>query len=78
MAKLTIRNIPEGVMRRLEARAAQHRRSLNAEVIHLLDSTTRAIDVEEELARSRARRPIPETVRITQRELNAWKRAGRM
>lgn len=80
MATLTIKNIPEGVVRRLKARAAQHRRSLNSEVIHVLDSTTRAtpIDVEEELARIRARRPIPESVRITQRQLNAWKSAGRM
>jgi plasmid stability protein len=79
MATLTIKNIPESLVKRLKQRAAQHRRSLNSEVIDMLDSTTRVTptDVEEEIARIRARRPIPETIRITQKQLNAWKREGR-
>jgi plasmid stability protein len=80
MATLTIKNIPDAIVRRLKTQAAQHRRSLNSEVIHMLDASTRVtpVDVEEELARIRARRPIPDSVRITTRQLNAWKRAGRM
>ncbi len=80
MANLTIKNIPDAVVRRLKARATQHRRSLNAEVIHVLDSTTRTtpIDVEAELAQIRARRPIPPSVRITDRQLKKWINDGRM
>lgn len=80
MATLTITSIPESVVRKLKARAARNRRSLNSEVIYLLELTTRAtpIDVDTELAWIRSRRPIPENVRITTRQLNAWKRAGRM
>jgi hypothetical protein len=80
MATLTIKSIPDGVVRKLKAQAARNRRSLNSEVIYLLELTTRAtpIDVDAHLARIRARRPIPETVKITTRQLNAWKSAGRM
>jgi plasmid stability protein len=79
MATLTIKNIPDTLVKRLKRRAAQHRRSLNSEVIDMLDATTRVtpIDVEEEIARVRARRPIPETVRITPEQIKAWKNAGR-
>jgi len=79
MATLTIKNIPDMLVKRLKRRAAQHRRSLNSEVIDMLDATTRVtpIDVEEEIARVRARRPIPETVRITPEQIKAWKNAGR-
>ena len=79
MATLTIKNIPDPVVRRLKARAAQHRRSLNAEVIHMLESSTRTtpVSVEEELARIRALRPGP-PLRFTQRQLKAWVNEGRM
>ena len=79
MATLTIKNIPDTLVKRLKQRAAQHRRSLNSEVIDVLDSTTRVtpVDVEEEIALIRARRPIPETVRITPEQIKAWKNAGR-
>jgi plasmid stability protein len=80
VATLTIKSMPDGVVKKLKARAARNRRSLNSEVIHLLELATRAtpVDVEAQLARIRAKRPIPETVRITTRQLNAWKSAGRM
>jgi plasmid stability protein len=80
MATLTIKGMPDGVVRKLKAQAARNRRSLNSEIIHVLELTTRArpIDTEAELARIRARRPIPETVKITNRQLNAWKRTGRL
>ena len=80
MATLTIKNIPDTIVKRLKQRAAQHRRSLNSEVIDVLDATTRVtpVDVEEEIVRIRARRPIPENVRITPRQIKAWINAGRM
>ena len=79
MATLTIKNIPDTVVRKLKAQAARHRRSLNSEVIDVLASAGQAvpIDVEALIARARAVRAIPETVRITPRQLKAWKNAGR-
>jgi plasmid stability protein len=80
MATLTIKNIPDAVVRRLKAQAARHRRSLNLEVIHLLETATHAapIDVEAELAQIRARRPSLKGVRIDDRVLREWKNAGRL
>lgn len=79
MATLTIKSIPEAIVRRLKVQAARHRRSLNLEVIHLLEVATHAapIDVEAELARIRARRPVLKGVRIDDRVLREWKNAGR-
>ena len=80
MATLTIKNIPDAVVRRLKAQAARNRRSLNFEVIHLLETATHAvpIDVEAELAQIRARRPILKDVRIDDRVLRKWKNEGRL
>ena len=80
MATLTIKNIPDVVVRRLKAQAARNRRSLNSEVIDVLTATGQPspVDVEALLARARALRPIPKTVRITPRQLKAWKIAGRL
>ena len=38
---MLIKNIPEGLHRRLKERAASHRRSLNSEVLVLLEEATR-------------------------------------
>lgn len=80
MATLTIKNIPDSIVRRLKAQAARNRRSLNSEVIDVLASQGQAVlvDVDALLARARATRPIPDTVRITDRQLKAWKSAGRL
>jgi plasmid stability protein len=80
MATLTIKNIPDGLVRKLKAQAARNRRSLNSEVIDVLASHGQAvpIDVEALLARARATRVIPDTAKITDRQLKAWKSAGRL
>ena len=80
MVTLTIKNIPDAVVRRLKAQAARNRRSLNSEVIDVLASTGQPtpIDVEALLARARALRPIPATARLTPRQLKTWKNAGRL
>ena len=58
MATLTVKNVPEGLVRRLKQQAVLHRRSLNLEVISCLERTTQAtpVDVEAILARARAAR----------------------
>jgi len=46
MANLTIKNIPGPVLRRLKARAATHRRSLNLEVIACLEALVQSARVD--------------------------------
>lgn len=79
MATLTIKNVPDAIVRKLKVQAARNRRSLNSEVIDVLASNGQPapVDVEALLARARAVRTIPETVRLTTRQLKAWKTAGR-
>ena len=78
MATLSIKNVSDALVRRLKSQAAAHRRSLNLEVISVLESATRAtpIDVEAELARMRAVR-VKLKRPITDEYINRAKRAGR-
>jgi plasmid stability protein len=81
MATLTLKNVPDAVMKRLKAQAARHRRSLNSEAIDVLAGAGQAasVDVDALIARARAVRILPATDRfLTPRRLNAWKRQGRM
>ena len=75
MATLTIKNIPEPLVKRLKQQAAAHRRSLNLEVISYLEQMTHSVPVDANalLARARALRRTPKGVRVTDRRLNALK-----
>jgi len=55
---ITVKNLPAEVHRRLRARAAKHRRSLNSEVVACLTATVMAewADTETLVARARALR----------------------
>ena len=79
MANLTIKNVPKPVVRRLKARAALHRRSLNLEVIACLETLVQAVPMDPDalLARVRAIRRIPARTRLTDRALARLKAAGR-
>lgn len=79
MATLTIKNIPEPLVKRLKQQAAAHRRSLNFEVISYLEQMTHSVpmDAESLLARARALRRTPKGVRLTDRVLHELKAAGR-
>ena len=50
MATLTVRNVPEAVVRRLKAQAEQNRRSLNGEVVTVLEEAVLARTPAEILA----------------------------
>ena len=69
MATLTIKNIPEPLVKRLKQRAAAHRRSLNFEVISYLERMSHSApnDVDVLLARARAVRRIRKGVRLNDR-----------
>ena len=80
MATLTIKNVPETLVRRLKQQAVAHRRSLNLEVIACLESIAQAtpVDVDAMLARVRAvRRPLRGGAKLTDRMINEMKRYGR-
>ncbi len=79
MATLTIKNVPEPLVRRLKRQAGLHRRSLNLEVIHCLESAAQArpLDAESLLARARGARRTPVGVRLNDGLLRRLKTAGR-
>ena len=79
MASLTIKNVPQSLLRQLKAQAARHRRSLNHEVIVCLESLTQRVlvDVDSLLAKARQIRRIPQKTRLTDRTLTSLKVAGR-
>jgi plasmid stability protein len=79
MANLTIKNVPGPVLRRLKARAATHRRSLNLEVIACLEALVQSAPVDPDalLARVREIRQKPARTRLTDRVLTRLKTAGR-
>jgi plasmid stability protein len=77
---ITLKDIPRDLHRDLKKRAKAHHRSLNKEVIATLKSATmdsrqfNGAALEESVSRARAlfRRPV------TARQIDAWKRAGRL
>lgn len=79
MATLTIKNIPDRLVRRLKAQAVVHRRSLNHEVIACLESAAQATPVDPGalLAGARMVRRIPVRLRLTDRSLAQLRSAGR-
>lgn len=79
MATITLKNIPADLHRELKKRAKEHHRSLNGEILAILKKTdaarvldAAALETSVRHARAVFRRPVAE------REINAWKRAGRM
>lgn len=79
MATLTIKNVPERLVRRLKTQASRHRRSLNLEVIACLETASQAaaVDPDEILATARAIRPTPVGVKLTDRVVEQLKNYGR-
>jgi antitoxin FitA len=79
MATLTIKNVPESLCRRLKQRAAEHRRSINGEVIASLERALMAgrVDPREFLARARLLRERMPNAFITEKDLRTAKSEGR-
>ena len=79
MANLTIKNIPDLVVRRLKRQALLHRRSLNLEVIVCLEAAAQAapVDADALLARVRALRKTPTGPRVTDALLSRLRTSGR-
>lgn len=79
MATLTIKNIPDPLVKRLKKQAAAHRRSVNFEVISYLEQMTHSVPVDADalLAKARAIRRTPKGIRLTDRVLHNLKVVGR-
>ncbi len=80
MASITLKSIPVSLHRALKSRAKLHKRSLNQEVISVLEekvAPTRKIDIEAMLAREK-RFMDSLHFETTPHEINAAKREGRL
>jgi len=79
MITITIKGIPKATHRELKRRAAAHRRSLNSEVISVLESSVHRTpdEVRSLIERARAAREKMKFV-ATAEEIDRFKREGRM
>ena len=80
MPSITFKAFPPALHRALKARAALHRRSLNKEVIAILDQAMtpyQKVDIEAMLAEEKRFRDSLKFM-ITTEEINAFKREGRL
>lgn len=79
MARLTIKNVPEKLYKRLKESATVHRRSLNSEVISCLEKALapHCVDPQEFLAGVRAMRKRMPRLYLTEEFLCAAKNEGR-
>jgi plasmid stability protein len=79
MPSFTLKGIPPDLYRRLKRSAAEHRRSVNSEVLVLLERAlnVRQVDVERSLARIDALRNKLRVTPLTERKLRKAKREGR-
>lgn len=80
MATLTIKNVPDRLVRRLKSQATLHRRSLNLEVIACLEAAALAapLDPDALLASERAIRATPVGLKLTDKLLKEMKSHGRL
>lgn len=67
MATLTIKNVPEPLVKRLKQQAAAQHRSLNSQVISCLEQMTHSVPVDADalLVRAWALRGAPNGVKVT-------------
>jgi hypothetical protein len=79
---LTIKGMPEALYRRLKARAAAARRSLNSEILRCLEEATvaeplDAVEIRTRLSRADAVRERLNVPPLTEAKLRAAKSRGR-
>lgn len=83
MTSLTIKNIPPIIYERLKQQAENNRRSLNSEVIVILEKALQVVpqrtpaEVEKILEQSRKLREMTAGYVVTEEEINRWKNEGR-
>jgi plasmid stability protein len=79
MAAITLKSLPPALHRALRSRAVRHKRSLNQEVIAMLEEAVapaKRVDVETVIARTRALREGLKFT-ATPQDIDRFKREGR-
>lgn len=79
MPALTVKNIPDDLYDHLKVSAKAHRRSINSELIHCLETSLlpRKTRPQELLAAARALRQEVRAERISEKAIDAAKNEGR-
>lgn len=79
MTSITIKNIPDELYERLKAAAAANRRSINSEVLVVLEEAVGAeqLDVDSLLAHARRLRSLTTDYPLTEAKLAELKNSGR-
>lgn len=79
MATITIKNIPDDLYNELKLRAARNRRSINSEIIMLIERNFRSYKPNPEEIEMQARKIREMTAHyfLTDKELNQAKNEGR-
>lgn len=80
MATITIKNIPEQTYRTLKALAAENHRSINNEVINLIDKATKSIKIDpgQHLVLAKKFRDKTKQFIVTNDKLAEMKNEGRL
>ena len=79
MPAITLKSLPASLHRSLKSRAARHKRSLNQEVIAVLEEAvapSKRVDVEAMIERTRRLRESIK-LQLTPEQIDAFKREGR-
>ncbi len=74
---LSLKNVPDDVYARLKKRAERHRRSMNSEIIQILDRSLRLDHDQDELMKKIAAVRSKQTFTTTNEEIQAAKLIGR-
>ncbi len=79
MATITVKNVPDDLYDKLKALAKEHRRSINNEVIMIIEShlEPRERSMEEMLAHARGIRELTTGYKISDEQIDEFKRQGR-
>ena len=79
MVTLTVKNIPEQIYERIKARAKDNHRSINGEILSILEQAVALppIDVEATLERARRVRELTAHYTATADEIEKWINEGR-
>jgi len=75
----TVKNIPRGLLKKIRERAGRNRRSINSEILLILDEATapRSVNVDAILVRARTLRGLTHGTRLDQDFIDRAKREGR-
>lgn len=76
--KITIREVPEALHQRIKVRAARHRRSMNSEIVAILEEVVGPDDEEREqvMERIKTRREEGPSLNVSPEKLKRWAREG--